>query len=514
MTEIEFVALAAEGYNRIPLLAEHLADLDTPLSIYLKLTEGGSRANSFLLESVVGGERFGRYSFIGLPARTRIQSTDDQIEVLRDGEVVERHQGDPIEFVRDFHNRFRAAVRPGLPRFCGGLAGYFGYDLIRFVEPKLGVNQKPNPIGTPDMLFLLVDELAIVDNLHGKLYLLVYADPSQPEAYGQAKRRLRELDARLRRAVVPPPLDSQADTESMLTRDFPQADYLAAAERAREYIIAGDLMQVQIGQTLRQPFPHSPLSLYRALRSVNPSPYMYYYDFGDFNVVGASPEILVRQEQVPVTDDDLPAVQACAVDGQVRKVTIRPLAGTRKRGMSPAQDKALAEELLADPKERAEHLMLIDLARNDVGRIAVTGTVKVTDQMAIEKYSHVQHIVSNVEGVLRTDLDAIDVFRASFPAGTLTGAPKVRAMEIISELEPTRRGLYGGACGYLSYSGDMDVAIAIRTGVVKDQTLFVQAAAGIVYDSIPVNEWQETESKARALVRASELVQEAAAGNV
>lgn len=511
MTEIEFRALAAEGYNRIPLLAEHPADLDTPLSIYLKLTEGQSRQNSFLLESVVGGERFGRYSFIGLPAMTRIQSTDDRIEVIRDGEVVESLTGDPIEFAREFHNRFRAAVRPGLPRFCGGLAGYFGYDLIRFVEPRLGINPKPNPIGTPDMLFLLVDELAIVDNLHGKLYLLVYADPARPEAYGQARRRLRELDARLRKAVVPPPDESGSDTEAALTRDFAQQDYLAAAERAREYIIAGDVMQVQIGQTLRQPFPHSPLSLYRALRSVNPSPYMYYYDFGDFHVVGASPEILVRQEQVAVTEDDLPATQAYAVDGQVRKVTIRPLAGTRKRGMSPAQDKALAEELLADPKERAEHLMLIDLARNDVGRIAVTGTVKVTDQMAIEKYSHVQHIVSNVEGVLRPGLDAIDVFRASFPAGTLTGAPKVRAMEIISELEPTRRGLYGGACGYLSYSGDMDVAIAIRTGVVKDNILFVQAAAGIVYDSVPMNEWQETESKARALVRAAEMVQEAIA---
>ncbi len=513
MTEIEFRALAAEGFNRIPLLAEHPADLDTPLSIYLKLTEGQSRENSFLLESVVGGERFGRYSFIGLPARTRIQSTDDRIEVIRDGQVVESHTGDPIEFAREFHNRFRAALRPGLPRFCGGLAGYFGYDLIRFVEPRLGINPKPNPIGTPDMLFLLVDELAILDNLHGKLYLLVYADPAQSEAYGQARRRLRELDARLRKAVVPPPDESGPDMPSALTRDFPRQDYLAAAERAREYIIAGDVMQVQIGQTLRQPFPHSPLSLYRALRSVNPSPYMYYYDFGDFHVVGASPEILVRQEQVAVTDDDLPATQACAVDGQVRKVTIRPLAGTRKRGMSPAQDKALAEELLADPKERAEHLMLIDLARNDVGRIAVTGTVKVTDQMAIEKYSHVQHIVSNVEGVLRPGLDAIDVFRASFPAGTLTGAPKVRAMEIISELEPTRRGLYGGACGYLSYSGDMDVAIAIRTGVVKDDILYVQAAAGIVYDSVPMNEWQETESKARALVRASEMVQEAIADN-
>ncbi|MFK7964142.1 MAG: anthranilate synthase component I family protein [Burkholderiaceae bacterium] len=515
MTEIEFRALAAQGYNRIPLLAEHLADLDTPLSIYLKLTEGASRANSFLLESVVGGERFGRYSFIGLPASTLVRSNGDQVEVVRDGEVVEQHTGDPIEFVRAYHQRFRPAMRPGLPRFCGGLAGYFGYDLVQFVEPRLGSNPKPHPIGAdgiPDLQLLLVDELAIVDNLHGKLYLLVYADPSHPEAYGRAKRRLRELDARLRRAVVPPEQKKSRDAEPEIIRDFAQADYLKAAERAREYIIAGDVMQVQIGQCLRKPFEHSPLSLYRSLRSVNPSPYMYYYDFGDFHVVGASPEILVRQETVPVTDDDPTAVRDCAQDGEVKKVTIRPLAGTRKRGLSPAQDAALAAELLADPKERAEHLMLIDLARNDVGRIAATGTVRVTDQMAVEKYSHVQHIVSNVEGVLKPGLDAIDVFRASFPAGTLTGAPKVRAMEIITELEPCRRGLYGGACGYLSYSGDMDVAIGIRTGVIKDEILYVQAAAGIVYDSVPMNEWQETESKARALTRAAEIVAEAAAG--
>ncbi len=496
MTEIEFRALAAQGYNRIPLLAECLADLDTPLSLYLKLTDEGHRANTLLLESVVGGERFGRYSFIGLPAREAVRARGDQIEVLRDGEVIERAVGDPIEFVRSFHARYRTALRPGLPRFCGGLAGYFGYDVVRFIEPRLGPCRKPDPVGTPDMLFLLVDELAIIDNLQGKLYLIVYADPSAPEAFVKARRRLRELQGRLSRTAVGPadssPLAGAAGEFGSVERLFAKADYLKAVSRAREYIAAGDLMQVQVGQLMRKPYPHAPLSLYRALRSINPSPYMYYYDFGDFNVVGASPEILVRQEAV--------------ADGT--KVTIRPLAGTRRRGVSPEDDRRLAEELLGDPKERAEHLMLIDLARNDIGRIAQTGSVRVTEQMVIEKYSHVQHIVSNVEGLLRPGLDAIDVLRASFPAGTLTGAPKVRAMELIDELEPSKRGIYGGACGYLSWSGEMDLAISIRTGIIKDRMLNVQAAAGVVHDSQPEAEWQETEVKARALLRAAELVEE------
>ena len=492
MTEIEFKALAAQGFNRIPLLMECLADLDTPLSLYLKLTEEGARRNSVLLESVVGGERFGRYSFIGLPARTLVRSTADEIQVVRDGIVIERHHGNPIDFVRAYLARFKTALRPGLPRFCGGLAGYFGYDVVRFIEPRLGPSTKPDPVGTPDMLFLQVDELAIVDNLMGKLYLMVYADPALPDAFSLASRRLRELRSRLSRSVDSP-TPAGSDDDPGVVRHFAKADYLEAAQKAREFIVAGDLMQVQIGQRLQKPFKHAPLSLYRALRSLNPSPYMYYYDFGDFHVVGASPEILVRQDKTPEDEE---------------RVTIRPLAGTRKRGMSPQQDDALAKDLLADPKERAEHLMLIDLARNDIGRIAKTGSVKVTDQMVIEKYSHVQHIVSNVEGLLRPGLDAIDVLKASFPAGTLTGAPKVRAMELIDELEPTKRGIYGGACGYLSYSGDMDLAITIRTGIVKDQMLYVQAAAGIVYDSIPEAEWQETEAKARAVIRAAELVEQ------
>jgi anthranilate synthase component 1 len=370
MTEIEFRALAAQGYNRIPLLVECLADLDTPLSLYVKLIDRQRRANSFLLESVVGGERFGRYSFIGLPSRTLLRARGDSIEVVRDNQVIETSRGDPLEFVRQFQARFRVALRPGLPRFCGGLAGYFGYDAVRFIEPRLGPSVKPDPIGTPDILMLLVDELAIVDNLRGKLYLIVYADPSVPDAYALARRRLRELQARLAQPAIEP--EDAPLPAGEIRREFARADYLAAVARAKEYIVAGDVMQVQVGQCLRKPFPHSPLSLYRALRSINPSPYMYYYDFDGFQVIGASPEILVRQETVERAETETAGPSPAVPD---KRITIRPLAGTRKRGLTPAEDAALATELLADPKERAEHLMLIDLARNDLGRIARIGSV-------------------------------------------------------------------------------------------------------------------------------------------
>lgn len=500
MTEIEFKALAAQGYNRIPLIAETHADLDTPLSLYLKLAHSGPRNGrmSALLESVVGGERFGRYSFIALPARTVIRAQGRVTQVLRDDVVVETHEGDPLAFISEFRSRFKVALRPGMPRFAGGLAGYFGYDTVRHIEPRLGPCTKPDPGGpgsfsTPDIMLLQVDELAIVDNLAGRILLVVYADPNEPEAHSRARLRLHDLRQQLRKQVEIP--YAQASMETQEQRDFAKEDYLAAVHRAKEYIAAGDVMQVQIGQTITKPFRDSPLSLYRALRSLNPSPYMYFWNFGDFRVVGASPEILVRQEKVQR-------------EGQEEtRITIRPLAGTRRRGATEEEDAKLAAELRADPKEVAEHVMLIDLARNDVGRIAQTGTVEVTDQMTVEKYSHVMHLVSNVTGTLKPGLDALDVLRATFPAGTLTGAPKVRAMEIIDELEPVRRGIYGGAAGYLSYGGEMDVAIAIRTGVVKDGMLYVQAAAGIVADSDPEKEWQETEAKARAVLRAAEQVQ-------
>ena len=495
ITELEFKSLASQGYNRIPLLIEAFADLETPLSLYLKLAGGaGGSAYSFLLESVIGGERFGRYSFIGLPARTVLRASgfgeQARTEVVTDGQVVEAHAGNPLDFIESYQQRFKVALRPGLPRFCGGLAGYFGYDAVRYIEKKLEQTCPPDTLGTPDILLMHCEEVAVIDNLSGKLYLIVYADPGQPEAYARAKKRLKDLRELLRYSVSAPQVT--AGINHPAERDFAKADYLAAVQRAKDLIAAGDLMQVQVGQRISKRYTESPLSLYRAVRSLNPSPYMIYYDFDDFHVVSASPEILVRQE--------------ASIEGT--KVTIRPLAGTRPRGATPEEDLAVEQELLDDPKERAEHVMLIDLARNDIGRIAKVGSVKVTEAFAVERYSHVMHIVSNVEGILEDGLSAMDVLKATFPAGTLAGAPKVRAMELIDELEPVKRGIYGGACGYWSYAGDMDLAIAIRTAIVKDQVLHVQAAAGVVADSDPEMEWRETEHKARALLRASELVEE------
>ena len=491
MTEQEFNRLASQGYNRIPLVRETLADLDTPLTVYLKLA---NRPYSYLLESVVGGERFGRYSFIGLPAHTVLRVHGHLVSVETDGVEVEQEEAaDPLAFVEQFLGRFKAAAVPGLQRFAGGLAGYFGYDTVRYIEQRLKATPKPDALHTPDILLLLTDELAVVDNLTGKLTLIVYADPAGAHAYERALARLEALCKALHQPLPRPVETPSGRTE--ITREFPKPDYLAAVARAKQYIADGDMMQVQVGQRLMKPYQDSPLSLYRALRSINPSPYMYYYDLGSFHVVGASPEILVRQERRNTKT------------GAESVVTIRPLAGTRPRGVTPEQDAQLAAELLADPKEIAEHLMLIDLARNDIGRIARTGTVKVTDKMIVERYSHVMHIVSSVEGVLKPGVSNLDVLRATFPAGTLTGAPKIRAMEIIDELEPSKRGLYGGAVGYLGFNGEMDLAIAIRTGIIKDGKLYVQAAAGIVADSVPESEWQETENKARAVIHAAELVQ-------
>ena len=495
ITELEFKSLAHQGYNRIPLVADAFADLETPLSLYLKLCHAqGDGKHSFLLESVVGGERFGRYSFIGLPARTLLRASgfgaDAHTEVVTDGQVVETHHGNPLDFVADYQKRFNVALSPGMPRFCGGLAGYFGYDAVRYIEKKLEKSCPPDTLGTPDILLLQCEEVAVIDNLSGKLYLIVYANPAEAEAYAKAKKRVRQLKDQLRYSVSVPQI--KAGDSHPAERSFAKADYIQAVEAAKEMIAAGDFMQVQVGQRIHKRYTESPLSLYRALRSLNPSPYMYYYHFGDFQVVGASPEILVRQEKVD--------------EGQ--KITIRPLAGTRPRAANASQDKATEQELINDPKERAEHVMLIDLARNDIGRIAKTGTVKVTEAFAVERYSHVMHIVSNVEGILKDGMTSMDVLKATFPAGTLSGAPKVHAMEVIDQLEPTKRGIYGGACGYLSYAGDMDLAIAIRTGVIKDGMLYVQAAAGVVADSVPELEWKETEHKARALLRAAELVEE------
>ena len=482
INQSEFNALAAQGYNRIPLVVETFADLDTPLSLYLKLA---NQPFSYLLESVQGGERFGRYSIIGLPAKTRIVAYGRNVEVLQDNQVIEAVQEtNPLDFVQDYQRRFKVPPYQGLPRFTGGLAGYFGYETVRYIERRLADTVKPDHINVPDVLLMVSEELAVVDNLSGKLYFIVYANPEEANAYNNARTRLADLIKRLRQSVAIP--ESQPMPANEAASEFGEANFKAAVEKAKRYIFDGDIMQVVLSQRMSQPFAAPPLSLYRALRSLNPSPYMFYYDMGDHHVVGASPEILVRLE-----------------DGTV---TARPIAGTRPRGKTREQDLALAEELLADPKERAEHVQLMDLGRNDVGRVAQTGTVKVTDNMMIERYSHVMHIVSNVEGKLKPGMDAIDVLKATFPAGTVSGAPKVRAMEIIDELEPSKRGIYAGAVGYLGFNGDMDVAIAIRTGVIKNNMLYVQAGAGIVADSVPESEWMETQNKARAVLRAAEIV--------
>jgi anthranilate synthase component 1 len=485
MTENEFLALGRAGYNRIALRLETLADLDTPLSIYLKLA---NRANSYLLESVIGGERFGRYSIVGLPARERLEVSGRRVSLSRDGAVIEAKEvADPLEYIDGYLRSFRAAPLGPALRFTGGLAGYFGYDTVRYIEARLGASGKPDPIGLPDIRLLLSEELAVVDNLSGKLHLIVYADPAKPAAYAGAMRRLQELRAQLRKPAELPPHSPQASLGAPRSNIGEQA-FHDAVGRCKQYITDGDMMQVQISQRIAQPFPYSPVNLYRSLRSINPSPYMFYFDFGDCQLVGASPEILVRREG--------------------DKVTLRPIAGTRKRGSTPEKDLAMERELVSDPKERAEHLMLIDLGRNDVGRIARIGTVKVTETMVVERYSHVMHMVSNVEGEVDPALTPMQLLRATFPAGTVTGAPKVRSMEIIDELEPEKRGVYAGAAGYLGFNGNLDLAIAIRTGVVKDGTLYIQAAAGIVADSIAEAEWRETQNKARAVLAAAEQVHE------
>ncbi len=489
MKRREFQDLAAAGYTRIPLIREHLADLETPLSAYIKLASG---PRSFLLESVEGGEKWGRYSIIGLPARTVLTVCGRSVECRRDGEVVEAAEvPDPLAWIESYQHRHRAATPPGfphLPRFLGGLVGYFGYDTVRYIERRLAhTGPQDDPLGVPDILLLEAEEVAVFDNLAGRLYLVVHVDPSRPQAYEAGMERLDALGEVLRRPLVLPPAPEAPQAPARPSYNFTQAAYEEAVERIKAYITAGDVMQVVPSQRMSMPYQAAPLDLYRALRCTNPSPYMYFLDLDGFQVVGSSPEILVRLE-----------------DGEV---TVRPIAGTRKRGATEARDRELEEELLSDPKEIAEHVMLIDLGRNDVGRVAETGTVRLTERMVVERYSQVMHIVSNVTGRLRPGLGAMDVLRATFPAGTVSGAPKIRAMEIIDEVEPVKRGIYAGAVGYLSWSGNLDTAIAIRTAVIRDECVYVQAGGGVVADSIPELEWKETLNKGRALLRAVEMAQ-------
>ena len=485
MTPEQFASLAKAGYNRIPVYRDVLADLDTPLSTYLKLASG---PYSYLFESVQGGEKWGRYSIIGLPCQERLEVRDHQVTVIRNGEVIESsHSDDPLAFVETYQARFNAPDLEELPRFNGGLVGYFGYDTVRYFEKRLQASCPPDQIGTPDILLMVSDEVVVFDNLRGRLHLIVHVDPGNEGAYDNALARLDELESRLHRQtadapMTPESLRGQSVDESDFISGFTQDRFEAAVERIKDYVLDGDVMQTVISQRMSIPFEAPPINLYRSLRVLNPSPYMYFLDLDDFQIVGSSPEILARVED--------------------EEVTVRPLAGTRKRGATDAEDRSLEAELLADPKEIAEHLMLIDLGRNDVGRVSATGTVKLTDQMTVERYSHVMHIVSNVTGRLRDGVSCLDVLRATLPAGTLSGAPKIRAMEIIDELEPVKRGVYGGAVGYLSWNGNMDTAIAIRTAVIHDNTLHIQAGAGIVADSVPRMEWKETMNKGRAIFRA------------
>ena len=478
----QFQQQAAEGHTRIPLVREVLSDLDTPLSVYLKLADG---PNTYLFESVQGGERFGRYSIIGLPARRVYRFFGHTLEVVDDGVVVERREvADPLAEVEALRSAHSVPRLPELPGFTGGLVGWFGFECIGFIEPRLAGPAGRDELGTPDILLMLSDELAVLDNLKGRLYLITHAQPAQDDAWEAGQARLDALTARLRDQGVayPAPITSQVLDEADFVSGFTHEGFIDAVRTCKEHIVAGDIFQVVLSQRLSVPFKARPVDVYRALRALNPSPYMYFLDVGELQVVGSSPEILVRLQ-----------------DG---KVTVRPIAGTRPRGATPEQDQALEVELLADPKERAEHVMLIDLGRNDVGRISKAGTVAVGEQFVIERYSHVMHIVSEVTGELNENLSYTDVLRAAFPAGTVSGSPKVRALEIIRALEPVKRNVYAGSIGYIGWHGDADTAIAIRTAVIKDGRLHVQAGAGIVYDSDPQKEWEETMNKGRALFRA------------
>lgn len=487
MTPEQFKQYAQQGYNRIPVSREVLADLDTPLSAYLKLADG---PYSYLFESVHGGEQWGRYSMIGLPCQVIVKITGNNISLEKNGEILETHTHDnPLIWIEEFKARYRVPDIDRLPRFNGGLVGYFGYETVGYIEPKLCSTGKNDPLGCPDIVLMVSEEVLVFDNLSGKLLLLTHANPEQADAYDRAVARLNDLSTKLReiQAKSDKHTSPKKVEEADFISGFTQEGFEAAVVKAKEYITDGDIMQVVLSQRMSIPYSASPLNLYRALRCLNPSPYMFYLNLDDFHIVGSSPEILVRLED--------------------NTVTVRPIAGTRRRGATPEQDIALEQDLLADPKELAEHLMLIDLGRNDAGRVSEIGTVQLTDKMIVERYSHVMHIVSNVTGQLQAGKNAFDVLAATFPAGTVSGAPKIRAMEIINELEPVKRGIYAGAVGYIAWSGNLDTAIAIRTAVIKDNMLHIQAGAGIVYDSVPRSEWDETMNKGRAIFRAVSMAE-------
>ena len=492
MTPEQFKQYADQGYSKIPLMKTILADLETPLSAYMKLANG---PYSYLFESVQGGENWGRYSIIGLPCKDIIKIRGKTISLQSNGNVINTLNSDaPLDWVRNYALTFNIPDIEGLPRFSGGLVGYFGYETIHYIEPKVAQNSQQNkkedPIGSPDVLLMISEEVLVFDNVNNQLMIVTHVDPTHDNAYQNGLERLEELSDKLSTTDIRSTFGQSQTTavdESDFISGFTQQGFQDAVKTVKDYIIEGDVMQVVLSQRMTIPYEEPPIDLYRALRCLNPSPYMYHLNLDDTYVVGSSPEILTRLED--------------------EQVTVRPIAGTRPRGATREEDEALEKELLADPKECAEHLMLIDLGRNDAGRVSKTGTVELTDKMVIERYSHVMHIVSNVTGELESGLDAVDVLEATFPAGTVSGAPKIRAMQIIDELEPVKRGIYSGAVGYLSWSGNLDTAIAIRTAVIKDGKLNIQAGAGIVHDSVPENEWAETMNKGRAIFKAVAMAQ-------
>ena len=480
----QFNSLKEEGFNHIPLSREVVVDTDTPLALYLKLA---NTPFTYFLESVQGGEKWGRYSFIGLGAETIIKVHGYEVSIEKNGHLDEQFEvEDPLAWIQTYQEQFKVPQLDSLPDFNGGLVGYFGYEIIRYIEPKLKNIDKTDELNVPDILLMVSNDLLVVDNLTSKVHIITHVSPEK-ESFNDGMEKLNLIETNIKKSFEHKTNKSEMIKSEDFISSFGKNNFVHAVEKVQKYITAGDVMQVVPSQRLSCKFESNPVELYRQLRILNPSPYMYYLNLDDFAIVGSSPEILTRVDNNNVA-------------------TIRPIAGTRSRGRTSEEDKANEKDLLSDEKEIAEHLMLIDLGRNDLGRIAKTGTVNLTDKMFIERYSHVMHIVSNVECELKDDMSSIDVLRATFPAGTLSGAPKVRAMEIIDEVETLKRSIYSGAIGNLSWHGGMDLAIAIRTAIVKDEVLYVQAGAGIVHDSIPEMEWQETMDKAQALIRAAQNI--------
>ncbi len=480
----QFNSLKEEGFNHIPLSREVVVDTDTPLALYLKLA---NTPFTYFLESVQGGEKWGRYSFIGLGAETIIKVNGYEVSIEKNGHLDEQFEViDPLAWIQTYQEQFKVPQLDSLPDFNGGLVGYFGYEIIRYIEPKLKNIDKTDELNVPDILLMVSNDLLVVDNLTSKVHIITHVSPEK-ESFNDGMEKLNLIEANIKKSFDHKTNKSEMIQSEDFISSFGKNNFVHAVEKVQKYITAGDVMQVVPSQRLSCKFESNPVELYRQLRILNPSPYMYYLNLDDFAIVGSSPEILTRVDNNNVA-------------------TIRPIAGTRSRGRTSEEDKANEKDLLSDEKEIAEHLMLIDLGRNDLGRIAKTGTVNLTDKMFIERYSHVMHIVSNVECELKDGMSSIDVLRATFPAGTLSGAPKVRAMEIIDEVETLKRSIYSGAIGNLSWHGGMDLAIAIRTAIVKDEVLYVQAGAGIVHDSIPEMEWQETMDKAQALIRAAQNI--------